>query len=359
MTESTTKNTRHGRARFAWGSALALGAASAMVPALFPNFFDIGSEWARWGHEAPLVVATTAGAISAEPEGEPPTPSAAPDAPLGLSLSSTITDPDDTRAAVVVDSEVWVATGGGLLRFDPSDPSRDRWWTTADGLPDHRLTAIARYGDGLALGTEGGVVVTLDVPDDELVVHTVDEVADARISDLLGEDELLWVATWGDGAFSGVPGRPKGYTALGPSRGLKARQLTGIARLDGELIAGTAGAGLWVREDSGGSRLYVQKGGLISDFVLDVQRVGRKVLVAGPGGLSRYARGVIQTQRGGDRVPSGVVRAIGDDGRLALAGGQLGKDGTTDTSSLPTHPDGLGPWHGVPLPEVRWLASVD
>ncbi len=361
MTTGTHTTSRVGRARFAWGSALTLGAASAMGPALFSNLSENTSyEVSHGGHEAPNVVATTSVAL----ESDPPAPeTSTPSSPHRIELVETVTDPDDTRAAVVVDQDLWVATGGGLLRFDPEDPSRDRWWTTADGLPDHRLTAIARYGDGLALGTEGGLVVTLELPtDDGLVVHTADAVSEARISDLLTEDELLWVATWGDGAFSGVPGRPKGYAALGPSRGLRARQLTGIARLDGELVAGTAGAGLWVRGDDGRSRLFVQKGGLVSDFVLDVATVGDAVLVAGLGGISRYRAGVIQTRRGGDRVPAGVVTAIGTGKRapfLAIAGGRVGRWGATSTQPLPAHPDGLGPWHGVPTPEARWIAQMD
>mgnify|MGYP000129383721 CR=1 FL=1 len=379
-TTDTNTKTRVGWARFAWGSALILGAASGMGPALFPNFFSellsVADGWDRWGHEAPVVVATTVGASSATPEPATPAPETqAATAPRPMRLLGTLTDPDDTRAAVAVGDVLWVATGGGLLRVDPEDADGDRWWTSADGLPDHRLTAIARYGDGLAVGTEGGLVVTLGLPGlDQAVdgaasdldstplldVRTVDKVADARISDLLGEDELLWVATWGEGAFSGVPGAPKGFAELGPSRGLRARQLTGIARLDGELVAGTAGAGLWVRDDAGRSQLFVSKGGLISDFVLDVERVGDRVLVAGPGGMSRYRGGVIQTFAGGDRVPAGVVRAIGDGARpaLAVAGGRLGRWGTADTEPLPGSPDGLGPWHGVAAPEVRWVRTV-
>ena len=332
-----------------------------MGPTLFPNLFeDVPHEVSRRGHETPNVIATT----SVPPESAPPArETSTPYSPYRIELVGTVTDPDDTRAAVIVDQGLWVATGGGLLHFDPEDPSRDRWWTTADGLPDHRLTAIAQYRDGLALGTEGGLVVTLELPTEEgLVVHTADAVSEARITDLLAEDDLLWVATWGDGAFSGVPGRPKGYASLGPSRGLRARQLTGIARLDGELVAGTAGAGLWVRGDDGRSQLFVQKGGLVSDFVLDVATVGDAVLVAGPGGISRYQAGVLQTRRGGDRVPAGVVRAIGTGQRapfLAIAGGRVGRWGAASTQPLPAHPDGLGPWHGVPTPEARWIAQMD
>jgi ligand-binding sensor domain-containing protein len=362
VTERTLETTNHvGRARNAWGGALGLGAASVMVLALSPNFPSVVSEWGRWGHEAPVVVATAPDRRSERPEPATPAPEATAAArPLGLELVGTVTDPDDTRAAVVLDGIVWVASGGGLLRLDPTSPDLDRWWTTADGLPDHRLTAISAFGDGLAVGTEGGAVVTLALPDGAgpVEVRTIDTPSTSRVSDLVGEGELLWVATWGSGAFSGVPGNPQGFRELGPSRGLRARQLTGIARLGDELVAGTAGAGLWVRKDSGDSTMFVARGGLISDFVLDVRTVGDRVLVAGPGGVSRYRDGVVQTMRGGDRVPAGVVRAVGGRGELALTGGRLGRWGDTETEAWPSHPDGLGPWHGVPLPEARWVADV-
>ena len=364
MTERADQDSNHSwGARIAWGGVLLLGAASAMVPALFPNFATLVAGHARWGHEAPVLAmgvdresATPAEAPAASAVGKP-----APSA-VTLTLTGNVTDPDDTRAAVALDGVLWVATGGGLLRMDPAAPDADRWWTTADGLPDHRLTAITPWEGGLALGTEAGTVFTVDLPDGGPVhVRSVVDLGDARISDLLAEDELLWVGTWGEGAFVGEPHRPEGFRALGPSRGLRARRITGLARLDGELVAGTAGAGLWVRGDDGRSRLFVQKGGLISDFVLDVQRVGDRVVATGPGGVSRYRAGTLQTLDQRDQVAPGVVRAAADTREgtlLALTGGRLGRLGSGDATELPQAPDGLLPWHGVPRPEVRWLAEV-
>ncbi len=357
------KTHRNGPWRNAWGGVLVLGAASAIGLALLPNFPSAKNEWTRWSHEAPLVIVTGPDRGSGLPEPSGPAASAEPaTTPLGLTLTGTLTDPDDTRDAVDIDGVLWVATGGGLLRFDADSPEMDTWWTTEHGLPDHRLTSIVRYGEGLALGTEGGSVITLAMPKgDILAIQTVDRVSDSRVSDLISEDDLLWVATWGKGVFSGVPGNPKGFRELGPSRGVRSRQVTSIARLHNELVAGTAGAGLWVRHDSGRTQRYVEKGGLVSDFVLDVERVGERVLAAGPGGVSRYRNGIIETLRGGNRVPTGVIRAIGadrDGATLALAGGRLGRFGRTETDALPHHPDGLGPWHGVPLPEVRWITQL-
>ena len=360
-------------ARFAWGSVLVLGAASAVGSALLPNLSSLLAGWTRWGHEAPVVSFSDPDRESATPSAPTASdsaPAVASAPPLRLDLAETITDPDDTRDAVLIDGALWIATGGGLLHVDPTRPGSSRWWTTADGLPDHRLTAIAAWADGVVVGTEGGSLIHLGLPDPSdrdadllLDVRSQVSLGDARISDLVVDDGLLWVGTWGEGAFAGDPSDPAGFRALGPSRGLRARRITSLARIGDELVAGTAGAGLWIRGDGGDSRLFVAKGGLISDFILDVAVVGDRVVAAGPGGLSRYSAGVLQTFAGGvDRLPGGVVRAIADDGQggalLALAGGRAGLLGSTRTRTLPPAPDGLGPWNGVPAAEIRWMVPV-
>ncbi len=357
----------------AWGSVLVLGAASAVGSALLPNLSSFLAGWTRWGHEAPVV------SIS-DPDRESATPSSPSSSDLAsadtsrpftqLELTETVTDPDDTRDAIVVDGALWIATGGGLLHVDPSEPGSSRWWTTADGLPDHRLTAIARWADGVVVGTEGGDLIHLGLPDprdwdDDLLldVRSVVDLGDSRISDLVVDDGLVWAGTWGNGAFSVDPADPAGYRALGPSRGLRARRITSVARIGDELVAGTAGAGLWVRGDDGSSRLFVARGGLVSDFILDVALVGDRVVAAGPGGISRYRRGTLQTFAGGEKLPGGVIRAVaaGATGEtlLALAGGRTGRLGSTQTRMVPPAPDGLGPWNGVAGAEVRWMLPLD
>ena len=279
--------------------------------------------------------------------------------PLQLRLAEALTDPDDTRGAVAGLHALWVATGGGLLRL-PYDGGASRWWTTADGLPDHRLTAIARVGDGLALGTEGGTVMLVELEEEPAVFASTKVVA-ARISDLLAANGQLYAATWGEGIFSASLTDPGNWRAVGPNRGMRSRQVTSIAWLDGELLAGTAGAGLWVRAADGTTRRYVSRGGLAHDFVLDVAEHEGWVYAATPAGVSRYRTGQLQTRRGGDGVPDGLVRALGVDPRegggmmLAMAGSRVGDWGRADSEALPPHPESLGPWNGVPAAELRWL----
>ena len=342
--------------RTLWGAALTLGAALALGSASLPNLGFLEDR-----HEFPVVDLQDPAR-----EGVAPAEAATPltvegtvAGPLRLRLAEVVTDPDDTRGAVAGLHALWVATGGGLLRV-PYDGAPSRWWTTADGLPDHRLTAIARVGDGLALGTEGGMVLLVEL-DEEPVVFAAVQVVAARISDLLLVDDQLYAATWGEGIYSAAVSDPSNWRPVGPSRGMRSRQVTAIAWLDGELLAATAGAGLWVRAADGATRRYVSKGGLAHDFVLDLEVHDGWAYAATPDGVSRYRSGQLQTRRGGEGVPEGLVRALGVDPRegggllLALAGARVGEWGRDEAERLPPHPEALGPWNGIPEAELRWL----
>jgi ligand-binding sensor domain-containing protein len=343
-----------------WGAAWTLGAALALGSASLPNLRGALQD----RHEFPVVRAqepSRQGGAPRERAAALPLDRAV-EGPLRLRLREAITDPDDTRAAVDGAGALWVATGGGLLRV-PHDGGPSRWWTTADGLPDHRLTAIARVGEGLALGTEGGAVVLIALADEPTVIAS-GHVGDVRVSDLLVADGQLYAATWGEGVLSAPIDELDNWRPLGPTGGVKARQVTSLAWLDGELLAGTAGAGLWVRSADGKSRRYVAKGGLAHDFVLDLQEHDGRVYAATPAGVSRYRSGAIETRRGGEGVPAGLVRALGVDPRegggvvLAMAGGRIGDWGSDRAQPLPPHPDGLGPWNGIPAAEVRWVMEA-
>lgn len=349
--------------RTSWGGVVVLGAAAALGSLSSPIFGELMD--AR--HELPVASLTTPDRLGERPAGSPDEPGPGEVAParatlLGLSLVATVTDPDDTRAAVADDGGLWVATGGGLLRVPFDEPDAARWWTTADHLPDHRLTAITQVPGGLALGTEGGTVLMVDVQSGEPVVVEYAQVAEARVSDLLHADDALYVATWGGGIWmSDGTGDALEFREVGPRTGLRSRQVTSLAWQDGELLAGTAGAGLWVRGADGRSRRFVAKGGLAGDFVFDLVSSPRGVEVVTPTGLSRYDRGVLRTwsAASGDLKSRAMPRALAADGTLAVAGSRIGPRDSAELEQLPPPPDGLGPWNGVPAPEVRWIVVAD
>ena len=351
-----TNKSKRWMGRIAWGGVLILGAASGMSSALLPNL-------SRVRHELPVAQFVTPDRSDGLPSSvdRPPADDLEVQVHLAdLSLVATITDPDDTRGAVADDDGLWVATGGGLLRVPFDNPQASRWWTTADGLPDHRLTAIEAVPGGLAVGTEAGSVLMLSVDEGAPLVVQYAGVAPARVSDLLFVDEALYVATWGEGVWiSDGTDEELTFREVGPKTGLRSRRVTSLAWLDGELLAGTAGAGLWVRGANGRARRYVAKGGLAGDFVLSLARKDDAVLAATPTGMSSYRDGKLTTWRPGDSTPPGSPRAVGEDGSLSVAGGRVGRVGTVSTTTLPRSPDGLGPWNGVPVPEVRWFVRAD
>ncbi|MCP4867432.1 MAG: hypothetical protein GY898_01775 [Proteobacteria bacterium] len=322
-----------------------------------PNFTEV----ARVRHELPTVTMGVIDRGSELPAGPARSTSAEPQTVLlDLRLAETWTDPDDVRDAIADETGLWAASGGGLLRVPFAEDQPTQWWTTADGLPDHRLTAIEQVPGGLALGTEGGSVLMVDVTTGSPVVVEYAKVGDARISDLMFADDSLYAATWGEGIWmSDGTDEALSFAAVGPKTGMQSRRVTSIAWSEGELVAGTAGAGLWVRGTNGKSRRFVQRGGLAGDFIVDLAERGDAVWIATPGGLSKYRRGVISTWAPGDDCPPGMPRALGTDGSLAISGGRIGRIGTVSSVGLPTSPDGLGPWNGVPRAEVRWLLRAD
>jgi len=333
---------------------------------LLPNLL---SEHQRWKHEAPVVVLVDPDRTSASP-----TPAASeyeladrPDVlpSIDVHLAATETDPDDTRAAVAGEDALWVATGGGLLRVPYADPEGAVHWTTADGLRDHRLTALAGDDSLLVAGTEAGTVLWLD-PTAALDgtgaprVTAYADVAKARISALQVDGGALYVGTHGEGIFVGDVADPRLFRPVGPAHGMRSRRITSLAMLDDELFAGTAGAGVWVRSADGKSRRYVAKGGLAGDFVLDLTVHDGRIVAATTGGISRYRRGSWQTDRSFEgKVPAGIVRAVGvDEGgvlTLSVSGGRVGRYGSGTAGALPPLADGLSPWHGAPRAEVRWM----
>lgn len=340
-----------------WGGVATLGAALGISLALSPNF----SEVARVRHELPTVTLGLTDRGSELPEGAARSHPGAPQVVLlDLRLEETWTDPDDVRDAIADETGLWAASSGGLLRVPFADDEPTQWWTTADGLPDHRLTAIEQVPGGLALGTEGGGILMVDVTTGHPVVVEYTKVGDARISDLMFADDALFAATWGEGIWmSDGTDEALSFVAVGPKTGMQSRRVTSIAWSEGELFAGTAGAGLWVKGTSGKSRRFVQRGGLAGDFVVDLVERDGAVWIATPGGLSRYRRGLIATWAPGQDCPPGMPRALGADGSLAISGGRIGRFGSPASVPLPASPDGLGPWNGVPRTEIRWIVRAD
>lgn len=100
------------------------------------------------------------------------------------------------------DGFVWIATQGGLHRYDGQ---RFRVFTqdpdAPDGLPDSYVSALAQGEDGLLwVGSNSGYVVRMDPRSEKVLPLPADltdglDQYDKRVLALLAADDLLWVAT--------------------------------------------------------------------------------------------------------------------------------------------------------------------
>jgi len=82
---------------------------------------------------------------------------------LGWRLPSEI----DVFDIMVLDREIWAATGSGIARssFDLANLMAPESWTNytaAEGLPGNQVNTIATHGDSIYAGTESGVAVLRD-----------------------------------------------------------------------------------------------------------------------------------------------------------------------------------------------------
>jgi len=102
--------------------------------------------------------------------------------------------------AALPNGEVWVATSGGLYRFNPST-NRTESFTNLDGLADIRLTALEydERNNTLWIGTEEGIITRLRLFNHQFtnsfVIANVTEFPQKRIWDFALSGDSLLVAT--------------------------------------------------------------------------------------------------------------------------------------------------------------------
>jgi ligand-binding sensor domain-containing protein len=87
-----------------------------------------------------------------------PSPAGAPAPELALQREFTFTG--EVRAILLVNDEVWAATGGGLAIHRRSDGAHLRTMTSGDGLPGNSLRSLARAdGRYVVVGTDFGTAM--------------------------------------------------------------------------------------------------------------------------------------------------------------------------------------------------------
>jgi ligand-binding sensor domain-containing protein len=283
-------------------------------------------------------------------------------------------DHRDVRACLPLDGGgVLAGTGGGLVAIDAGDAPRATW-TAVDGLPGTRIDALARLGDDVWIGTDGGVA-RARIASGRLAVSR--SVASRPVSDIARWNRSVYVATLDAGVARVTVSGIVAVAMRGGASGTRARVLALAATRDG-LYAGTA-AGLYrlvgVRFEpvagvarsaihdllADGDRLWIAT----ADGVVERDARGVRAVVAGVdvrrlamidgtlhvatmdgGGVRALDRGRLVATRGAG--PSSLVHALATEGGAACAGGP---DGLWIDRNNDGDGDGDGrTWRHVALP---------
>ncbi|HJQ36767.1 MAG TPA: two-component regulator propeller domain-containing protein [Thermoanaerobaculia bacterium] len=223
-------------------------------------------------------------------------------------------DADSVRA-IVEDrgGRMWAGTdGGGICQIGASSI---QCLMKRDGLPHDMVYALAPAADGSVwVGTDGGGVVRLR---DGKFTDAIGGLPNDRVRALLETaDGTLWVST-----TTGLACVRDGKTFVLPD--LADRQIRPLLALpDGDLLAGTDGAGLWRvhTRDARATQIARTKHGLESDriFSLALDSAGGGVWIGtSGGGLARLelATGNVRSLLRRNGLHDDVVFQVVDDGK--------------------------------------------
>jgi ligand-binding sensor domain-containing protein len=252
----------------------------------------------------------------------------------GVFVTALATDPRS--------GTVWVGTrGAGLYRVDGGTVAQ---LTTADGLPDDQVNALALDREGrLWIATfdglgrlEGGRLETL-TEEDGLCSRRCQGLA-------VDGDGSLWVGTANAGLCRLHNGR---FSVFSEEDGLSERSVASILRdREGNLWVGTLGGGL-NRLQSYGLTFFGSRDGLSSDMVSAVLEDSAGRIWAGTweDGLNLLEDGRVRRFHVGDGLPDEAVQSLAEDRRHTIwvgtrNGGMARFDGSSFVPlPLPGRPD--------------------
>jgi ligand-binding sensor domain-containing protein len=148
-------------------------------------------------------------AKTAQANGQPPHPMPAPDAAPSQGKEGTMSeDPNqkfthfrvgnkNVKAIHAEGSTVWVATSGGVIRYD-TDSDKYRLFDAQSGLLSNGVFYVGRIGGRITVGTYGGGMSIYDEKADKWeTLNIPDGLGDAFVYDVLqAKNGDIWIATW-------------------------------------------------------------------------------------------------------------------------------------------------------------------
>ncbi|MBI2838560.1 MAG: hypothetical protein HYX75_09610 [Acidobacteria bacterium] len=210
------------------------------------------------------------------------------------------------------DGYIWIATLGGLVRFDGVKFTVFNAGNTK-GFVNDRVTALAVTEDGsLWCGTEEGSLLRLEDGIFTNVGPLGDTVPIPVYALLPSRDGSLWVGTYGGGLRRLKDGKSSAYTT---EEGLPNDIVLSLYEdAEGSLWAGTDGGGL-VRIKGGEMSVYTRRNGLSSDYVYAIcgDRDGSLWIGTYGGGLDRLRDGSVDVYRVKDGLSSEFISALYPD----------------------------------------------
>lgn len=211
------------------------------------------------------------------------------------------------RGVLLVFALLVIITGqavGSLNPFQPFHQFIRETWTTAQGLPQNSVLAIAQTADGyLWLGTEEGLVRFDGASFTVFDKHTSGLNNNIIQALLVDHDQNLWIGTTASGLSCFKNGK---FTAYGLKSGLSTKTVQALYE-DGQgvLWIGTDGGGL-IRMKDGSFHVFTKTDGLADNTVLSITGDKHGALWVGThGGLSKLKNGRF--------VNYGIEQGLGSD----------------------------------------------
>jgi ligand-binding sensor domain-containing protein len=182
-----------------------------------------------------------------------------------------LTNTDHVEGLLLTSDALWVATRGGLERYDLATAERTRLYTTLDGLPSNHVLAVH--------AREGGVLVRTARAECALEGST----------------------------FACVPAAQPWHPRIAPAEQLLGHRITASIRRGATRYVGTASAGVHVVAHGTAPRRWTPEGQICGNHVTDVVEHGGRVYVG------TFADGMCVREGGGFRrleAPFRMVNAV-------------------------------------------------
>ncbi len=197
---------------------------------------------------------------------------------------------DEVNSIVQNDSgKVWVATSGGLLRYDPGI---DEWtrYGKKDGLSTEYITDLQMDGDVLWIGTARGLASYDEKSDHWQFYDKADGLSEAFVTAMAIAGKAIWVGT-NRGLFSASTNGQSLVGAFEPMTKLADYRITSIVPVDDMIWVGTD-AGLRGCDIAAGEvAVFTTEHGLPHNYVNSVLVQGDQMWLGTRDGMCIHQRG--------------------------------------------------------------------